>query len=96
MVTYETPESVEFVPQVYCEYLQTGGSLFVASQFGDEIFKFPASDFTDVDDGLHALVMSKAGKIGLLTTDGSTVTVSDFQTDGLDEELEDATFFPCL
>jgi hypothetical protein len=96
VVTYDTPESVEFVPQVYCEFLQTGGSLFVASQFGNEIFKFPASDFTDVDDGLEALVMTKAGKIGLLTTDGTTVTVSDFQVDGLGEELEDATFFPCL
>jgi hypothetical protein len=96
VVTYDTPESVEFVPQVYCEYLQTGGTLFVASQFGQEIFMFPPSDFTDVDDGLHALVMTKAGKIGLLSTDGTTVTVSDFQTDGLDQELEDATFFPCL
>jgi hypothetical protein len=96
VVTYDTPESVEFVPQVYCEFLQTGGTLFVPSQFGDQIFKFPASDFTAIDDGLHALVMTKAGKIGLLETDGSTVTVSDWQVDGLGEELEDATFFPCL
>jgi hypothetical protein len=96
VVTYDTPESVEFVPKVYCEYLQTGGTLFVASQFGDEIFQFPSSDFANIDDGLHALVMTKAGKIGLLTTDGTTVMVSDFQTDGLDQELEDATFFPCL
>jgi hypothetical protein len=96
VVTYDTPESVEFVPQNYCEFLQTGGTLFVASQFGDEIFKFPSTDFSDIDDGLHALVMTKAGKIGLLTTDGSAVTVSDWQVDGLGEELEDATFFPCL
>lgn len=96
VTTYDTPESVEFVPPVYCEFMQTGGTLFVASQFGDQIFKFPSSDFSDIDDGLHALVMTKAGKIGMLTTDGSTVSISDFQVDGLDQELEDSTFFPCL
>lgn len=95
VVTYDSPESVEFVPQTYCEFLNTGGVFFVASQFGDEIYKFPAADFADIDDGLHALVMTKAGKIGLLTTDGETVTVSDFQADPLGEELEDSTFFPC-
>lgn len=96
VVTYDTPESVEFVPKSYCEFQQTGGTLFVASQFGDEIFQFPSSDFSGIDDGLHALVMTKAGKIGLLATDGSTVSVTDWQVDGLGEELEDATFFPCL
>jgi DNA-binding beta-propeller fold protein YncE len=94
VATYEQPESVEFVPSV-CEFGDSGGALFVASQFGDVIYKFPASDFAAINDGLHALVMTKTGKIGLLSTDGQSIIVSDFQADPLVGELEDSTFFPC-
>jgi hypothetical protein len=95
VATYEQPESVEFIPTSVCEFANSRGALFVASQFGNVIYKFPASDFTGLTDGLHALVMTKTGKIGLLSTDGSSVSVTDFQSTGLIGELEDASFFPC-
>jgi hypothetical protein len=90
VAAYDQPESVEFVPTQVCEFLSTQGALFVASQFGDLIYKFPATDFGAIDDGLHALVMSKTGKIGLLSTTG----ITDFAS-GLETELEDATFALC-
>ena len=94
VVTYTQPESVEFVPTNVCEFQTTHGALFVASQFGDVIYKFPASDFGAIDDGLHGLVMTKAGKIGVVSTNGSVVSVTDFET-GLEQELEDAIFARC-
>jgi hypothetical protein len=94
VVTYTQPESVEFVPSTVCEFQNSGGALFVESQTGNLVYEFPASDFTAIDDGLHALVMTKAGKIGVMSTNGSAVSVADFQT-GLQPELEDSIFARC-
>jgi hypothetical protein len=98
VVTYDTPEAVEFVPQSHCQFQNSGGALFMASQFGNVIYKFPSTDFDAIDDGLHALVLTKKGVIGLLSTNGASVSVSDFVAEPIGnegDELEDASFFPC-
>lgn len=95
VVTYGQPESVEFIPTRLCNYANSRGTLFVVSQQGNAVYKFPISDFAGLTDGLHALVMTKTATIGLLSSDGAAVNVSDFSAGQLVGELEDSIFFQC-
>jgi len=78
VASWPNPDGVAFVPSNVCTFGTSGGAFFTAI-YPTHITKFPASDFTGLAG--RALVMSEfGGGIGLLTSDGTSVTVSTFQT----------------
>jgi DNA-binding beta-propeller fold protein YncE len=93
--TYESPESVRFLPSNYCNYGGSGGAYFVTSEFSDQITKFPAADFNPLTPGMHALIQTKVGMVGLLTSTGGELVATDFHPTPIGDELEGATFFTC-
>jgi hypothetical protein len=80
VATYPAAESVVFMPRNVCEFGSTGGAFFVASQFGNTVYKFPAGDFAGLNTRT-ALVLTKGGTIGKLVSVGGSVQVSDFESD---------------
>jgi hypothetical protein len=92
---YETPESVRILPSNYCDYGGSDGAYFVASEFSDRIVKFPATDFSPLTPGMNALIQTKVGMVGLLTSRGGQLVVTDFHPNPIGDELEGATFFTC-
>lgn len=94
VATYGSPESVVFVPKVRCEFDSTGGAFFMASQTNDAIYKLPKADFTGLTQR-DALVLTKTGKLGLLTSTNGVISIEDFEPNPFAQELESGTFFPC-
>jgi hypothetical protein len=95
VATYQSPESVRFLPSSYCSYGRSGGAYFVTSEFSDQIVKFPAADFNPLTPGMNALIQTKVGMVGLLTSRGGDLVVADFHPTPIGDELEGATFFTC-
>ena len=93
VVGYESPEAAVFLPAGgACTFGRSGGAYFLANETTDEIVKFPPTDFTGVAGALVPSELSTT--IGNMTTDGSTVSITDWQG-ALGGELESSTFFPC-
>jgi hypothetical protein len=81
VASWDGAESVHFIPPSVCSFGTSNGAFFTAIYPTDSIIKFPPGDFAGL--GGSALVTGEYGArgIGLLTSTGTGVTVSTFQTD---------------
>ena len=81
VASWDGAESVHFIPPSVCSFGTSNGAFFTAIYPTDSIIKFPPGDFAGL--GGSALVTGEIGArgIGLLTSTGTGVTVSTFQTD---------------
>ncbi len=78
LIGWPSAESVHVIPPNPCSFGVSGGSFFTVL-FPVTVDKFPPTDFTGL--GGQMLVTSEfGGGIGLLTSSGSTPTISQFQT----------------
>jgi Tol biopolymer transport system component len=91
---WDSPNGAVFIPDTACDFGQTRGTYFIAMRGMNQIMKFPAGDFAGL--GGKALVPSEViTDIGLFSSNGSEIEVSQFHGPIGTPEMEDSTFVPC-
>jgi hypothetical protein len=83
-------EAVHVIPQTVCSFGNSGGALF-ATDFPNGVEKYPVSDFTGLAGRL--LVTGENGGIGLMTSNGASIVMTTFNTDGT--HYEGSAFVDC-
>lgn len=99
VASVNTAEIVDFIPSTLCDFAASGGAWFSAI-FSTSIFKLPASVFTGLDDGKHAVVPSEVGNattagLTLLTSSGTPPTISSSTFRSFFAQHEGSAFVNC-
>jgi Tol biopolymer transport system component len=92
--SWDTPEGAVFVPPTVCNLTGTTGAYFVSMKDTNQIFMYPASQFAGLSG--QALVPSEESTtIGLFTSNGTSISVSQFSAAIGLPELEGSGFVMC-